>query len=169
MEAIEALMTRHSAREFSSKPVSKKDIEEILKAAMQAPSARDSRPWHFIAIQERKMLDKLPEGLPYAQMCKTAQAAILVCAKLDEEKSPGYWPQDCSNAAMSILLAAHAKGLGAVWTAIYNKEDRLKFAKEVFSLPENVMPLCLIPLGYAAKKESPKNKFDEKKMHWEKW
>ena len=73
---------------------------------------------------------------------------------------------DCSAAAQNILLAAESMGLGAVWTAAYPYEDRMEVVRKYTHLPENILPLCVIPFGYPATKEQPKQKYDEKKIHY---
>ena len=89
--------------------------------------------------------------------------AIIVCG--DSARS-FYWYLDCSAAAQNILLAAESMGLGAVWTAAYPYEDRMEVVRKYTHLPENILPLCVIPFGYPATKEQPKQKYDEKKIHY---
>jgi len=131
MEILEAIKTRRSIRKFTDKKVSKEDINTLkvskedintlLEAAMQAPSAGNQQPWEFIVIDDRKILDVIPDFHPYSKMLKESPIAILVCGKIDATKYCGYWVQDCSAATQNILLAAHGVGLGAVWLGIYPK------------------------------------------------
>ena len=85
-----------------------------------------------------------------AGMIREASLAIAVCGDLALQKHEGYWIQDCSAATQNILLAAHALGLGAVWLGVHPCEDRVESTRKLFSLPENVLPLCLIAVGYPA-------------------
>ena len=73
MEAIENILTRRSFRKFSDKNVSEKDIGIILKAGMNAPSAGNERPWHFIVIRERETLNRIADVHPYAKMLKEVE------------------------------------------------------------------------------------------------
>lgn len=165
-DAIENILSRKSVRKFSDKPVEQGKIDTMLRAGMSAPSGKDIRPWEFIVVTERAKLDSLAVELPYAKMLETARMAIIVCG--DSEKS-GYWYLDCSAAAQNVLLAAEALGLGAVWTATYPYEERMAAVNRHFPLPEAVKSLCVIPVGYPAAPTSPKDKWDESKIHTNGW
>jgi nitroreductase len=170
METMEAILTRRSIREYSSQAVPDELVKKILAAAMQAPSAGNQQPWHFVVVNERELLTALADGLPFAKMLPSAQLGIVVCADLQLEKYRGFWVQDCSNATMNILLAAHDQGLGAVWTAIYPVEDRIVGAKRILGLPEQVIPLCVVPIGYpASTPEPPARRYDETRLHRNRW
>jgi nitroreductase len=169
MNTLEAISTRRSVRSFTSKPIAKEIVEELLRAAMSAPSAGNEQPWQFVVIDERKTLDRIIDVNPNAKMCKEAQAAILVCGDTTKEKYPGFWVQDCSAAAQNILLAAHDKGIGSVWTGIYPIEERVKGFRKLLSLPENVIPFCLIPLGYSAKQVAHVDRFQKDRVHHNVW
>ncbi|MDX9701900.1 MAG: nitroreductase family protein [Candidatus Auribacterota bacterium] len=163
---------RKSVRTYTDKPVSVDLLEILVKAGMAAPTAADKRPWAFVVITQRDVLDRLAEGLEYGKMLKNAQAAIAVCG-IPEESLPGisqmYWVQDCSAATQNILLAAESKNLGAVWLGIYPENDRIDFVRSVLSIPSNVVPLNVISIGYPAGLERPKDKYDPDKIHWNKW
>src|SRR5512136_1285611 len=98
MDALEAILTRRSIRQYTSQAVPDELVQELLAAAMQAPSAGNEQPWHFILMTERKQLNALAGVLPYGQMLKTAPLGVVVCADLELEKYSGYWVQDCSAA-----------------------------------------------------------------------
>jgi len=169
MEALEAIFSRRSIRLYTSKPVSRSVIEEILKAAMSAPSAGGERPWHFIVVMDRTILDKIPKFHPYAAMLKQAQAAILVCGDPTLEKHKGYWVLDCAAATQNMLLAAHAKGLGSVWCGVYPTEDRVINLRRLLNLPEQVVPFSLVPLGFPAELKSAPDRFDGSRVHENGW
>ena len=103
-------------------------------------------------------------------MLRTAPLGIVVCADLEIARYPEFWAQDCSAATQNLLLAAHAKGLGAVWTATYPLEDRLMGVKQILGLPEKVMPLRIVPVGYpASKQEPPERRDNESRLHQNIW
>lgn len=79
MDAMNALLTRRSIRVYTPKTVAQQSVEEILAAAMSAPSAGNERPWYFIILTDRTLLDEIPKFHPYSGMLKQAQVAILVC------------------------------------------------------------------------------------------
>lgn len=161
--ALDNIFERKSVRAYLDKGVEKDKIELMLRAGMAAPSGRDIRPWEFIVINDRAKLDSMASALPYAKMLSQARNAIVVCG--DSTRS-SYWYLDCSAATQNILLAAESLGLGAVWTAAYPYEDRMQVVRQYTGLPQNILPLCVIPFGYPASKEQPKQKFDAKKIHY---
>ncbi|HUU78117.1 MAG TPA: nitroreductase family protein [candidate division Zixibacteria bacterium] len=169
MELMDAILTRRSIRKFTKGLVSEDDIKILLEAAMQAPSAGNQQPWHFIVINERKILDAIPKFHEYSKMLKQAPVAILICAEVKAEKYCGYWVQDCSAATQNILLAAHNKGLGAVWLGIYPMQDRIEGIKKLLNLPAEIYPLSLIAIGYPAEQKEPVNRFDSKKIRYNSW
>lgn len=165
-DAIENIMARKSVRKYLEKKVEDEKVSTLLKAGMAAPTGKDTRPWEFVVVTDRAVLDTMAASLPYAKMLKEAPLAIVVCG--DTTKS-SYWYIDCSAATENILLAAEALGLGAVWTAAYPYEDRMNVVAQNTGLPEHIRPLCVIPVGYPAMPHSPKNKYDESKIHQNKW
>ncbi len=169
MEAMEAILSRRSIRKYTADPVPDELIQELLQAAMSAPSAGHEQPWHFIVIRERKILNEIPRISPYAKMVKDASVAIVVCGDLRLEKFKGFWVLDCSAATENLLIAAQAKGLGAVWTGLYPMEDRVKGIQELLGIPEHVIPIALIPIGYPAEKVPGANRFDSSRIHQNRW
>ena len=163
---LDNIFARKSVRSYLDKGVEKEKIDLMLRAGMAAPSAKDLRPWEFVLISDRNKLDSMATALPYAKMLKDARYAIVVCG--DSARS-SLWYLDCSAATQNILLAAESLGIGAVWTAAYPYEDRMEVVRDQVKLPDNILPLCVIPFGYPATKEQPKQKFDEKKIHNEQY
>ncbi|WP_455587418.1 nitroreductase family protein [Bacteroides sp.] len=164
--ALDNIFARKSVRTYLNKGVEKEKIDWMLRAGMAAPSGKDQRPWEFVVVTERATLDSMAAALPYAKMLAEARYAIVVCG--DSTRS-SYWYLDCSAAAQNILLAAESLGMGAVWTAAYPYEDRMQVVRKYTALPENILPLCVIPFGYPATRQQPKQKYDEKKIHYEKY
>jgi nitroreductase len=170
METMKAIFTRRSIREYKTQPIPNELVQNLLEAAMQAPSAGNQQPWHFILVTDRNILDNVADALPFGKMLKTAPLGVVVCGDLDLEKYHGFWVQDCSNATMNLLLAAHDNGLGAVWVAIYPVDDRVAGVKQILGLPEHVIPLCVVPLGYPASiLQKPERRYKEARMHHNRW
>jgi nitroreductase len=136
---------------------------------MMAPSARNAQPWQFVVITEPELLAAIPKINPYAKMAKRAPLAILICADLSLELSPGYWPVDCAAAAQNLLLAAHALGLGAVWTGVYPRQERMDGFRRLLNLPDNVVAHTLIPLGYAAEHPAGEDRFRQERVRQNRW
>ena len=169
MEAMDAILSRRSIRKYTEQPVPDDAIDELLKAAMSAPSAGNQQPWQFVVIRERGILDEIPKYHPYSAMLKEASVAVLVCGDLKSERHKGYWVQDCSAATQNLLVAAQAKGLGAVWLGVHPREDRVAGIRKVLGLPEHVVPLSLVPVGHKGEEKPPANRYDASKVHHDGW
>jgi len=171
-DAIQTIMTRPSVRAFLDKPVPEEIVERLLRAAMAAPSAKNSRPWAFVLIRDRAELEKLGAALPNAKMTATAPLALAICGLMDKTL-PGeareYWIQDCAAATENFLLAVHALGLGAVWTGVHPISERIAILKETLRLPNGVEPFCLIPFGWPAGPVDAKDKWDPAVVHSDVW
>ncbi len=168
-KALEVIHNRKSVRHFTEQPVSKKQLETLLRAGMAAPTAVNRQPWAFYVVTERETLDALGEQLPYAKMLFQAQAAIVVCGDMEKAGNlveKGYWVQDCSAATENILLAAESIGLGAVWTAAYPYDDRTKAVINELNLPKKHVPLNVIPIGYPTGEDQPKDKWKPENINW---
>ena len=160
--AINNIMTRTSIRQYTDEPVSKENIETMLRAGMAAPTAVNRQPWHFIVITNRDKLNALATANRGTSMAAKAPLAIVVCGDMEKAMpgtGQGFWVQDCSAATENILLAANALGLGAVWTGLYPNEERAKAVREVVKAPENIVPLCTIVIGHPAEQPQPKDKW----------
>ncbi|MFZ4741685.1 MAG: nitroreductase family protein [Bacteroidales bacterium] len=166
---LEVILTRRSIRKYISKPITNDQVENLLKAAMYAPSARNEQPWHYIVINDRYILDKIIEAHPYANMLKEAALAIIVCADENIEKTEGYWVQDCSAATQNILLAAHAMGLGSVWLGVYPRKERILAIKTLFKLPENIKPLSIIAIGHPDEQKAMPKRYLKDRIHTNQW
>ena len=158
--AINNIMTRTSIREYTNEPVSKTDIETMLRAGMAAPTAVNRQPWHFVAVTDKAKLAELAGRR--GGMVKQAGVAIVVCGNMDKAlqgPAQAFWIQDCSAATQNILLAANALGLGAVWTGCYPMDERVAEVSKVLKLPETIIPLCVIAIGHPAEQPAPKDKW----------
>lgn len=170
-EVLENIMTRTSVRKFTDQPIKEDVFNLLLKAGMAAPSAVNAQPWAFVVVTDREVLDALNEIKPWFNL-STAQGAIVVCGDMNkalEGNGREYWIQDCSAASENILLSAHALGLGAVWCGVYPGDEIVKGVSSVLSLPENIIPLNVITLGYPAENPAPKDKFKSENIHYQKW
>ena len=159
-EAIKNIMTRTSIRKYTDQPVSKNDIETLLRAGMAAPTAVNRQPWHFVVVTDKAKLKELSGGR--GGMLEQCALAIVVCGNMEKTikgKGQEFWIQDCSAATENILLAANALGLGAVWTGGYPMEERVASISKALKLPETIIPLCTIVIGHPAESPTPKDKW----------
>lgn len=167
MDALETLFTRRSIRKYTSEPVSEEDLRTILEAAMNAPSANNRQPWHFLVVDGRDRLDAMMAVHPYARMLAEAPIGILVVA--DTSKSPRFFQQDCAAATENLLLAARALGLGTCWTGVYPDEGRVGGLKVLFDIPEPFVPFALIALGHPAEDRGRVERWMDALVHRNTW
>jgi len=163
------IQSRRSIRKYTDERVSDEIVTEILKAAMSAPSAGNQRPWHFVVVRNKDVLDLVPAIHAHAAMVPHASVLIAVCADMRSLKFRGYWVQDCSAASENVLLAAHEMGLGAVWTGVYPTKKRVEGFRRLLGLPEYVVPFSFIPVGYPAESPPEANRFDPSRVHYDRW
>jgi len=168
MDAMEAILTRRSIRKYTKQPVPDEVIKELLEAAMHAPSAGNRQPWCFVVINDRKIMNEITKYAVYSQMLKEAAGAIFVCCDLNLGKI-GFGVEDCSAATQNILLAAHAGGLGAVWIGIYPAESLVTATQKLLNLPEQIIPVSLISIGYPAEQKPQADRYRADRVHYNKW
>lgn len=168
--ALENIMTRTSVRQYQpDRKIGSDTVEMILKAAMSAPTAVNKQPWEFIVVDNRAAIDSLCAALPYAKMLAQAPLAIIPCGNMErtlEGEGHQLWIQDLSAATENLLLAVHAYGLGAVWTSVFPDQARIAAVSRVMNLPSSVIPLAVVPIGYPAGENTPKDKWDPAKVHY---
>ncbi|MCD8302628.1 MAG: nitroreductase family protein [Prevotellaceae bacterium] len=172
MDALTAIATRTSIRAYEETPVEEEKVETLLRAAMAAPTAANRQPWRFVVITERGILDSIPTFLPTARMLSGAPLAIVVCGDMSDtlpDEGREYWVQDASAATENLLLAAHAMGLGAVWCGVYPLQERVQAMQQMLDMPEGILPLNIVAIGYPAEQPEPKDKWMPEKIHYQRW
>ena len=163
----EIINARRSIRAYrTDTPVTREQLDQLLHAAMLAPSACNSRPWEFIAVTKREVLDEIARAHPYAQMCKTAAAAVIVVAVPQNGRPEGYFPQDCGAATENILLEAVALGLGTCWCGVYPKEERMSSIAELFDIQAPKIPFCVIAVGVPGEQPERRGFYEESKVRY---
>lgn len=171
---LDNIASRKSVRSYTDDLVPDEMVEKLLRAAMAAPSAKNRQPWAFIVVDDRTMLDTLAARLKYAKMLFQAPMAIVVCAETVTALPDGttvenmFWEQDASAATENLLLAAEALGLGAVWTAASDRE-RSSAVRQSLNIPDTVMPLSVVSIGFPSGNEIPKDKWNPSKIHRNRW
>lgn len=168
METIKAIMTRRSIRTWTSEPVTAGERKIIMEAAMNAPSAADARPWHFVTLDDPEVIQQFTE-MGGTEMLAESTFMVLVCGDVSKEIYPGFWPQDCSCAAQNMQLAAHDIGIGCVWIAIHPLEEREQVCRKVLDIPEDITPFALLAMGVPNEVLAPESRYDEERLHSNKW
>ena len=169
-ETISTIHSRKSVRTFTDQSVDRELLIEIVRAGMAAPSSMDRRPWEFIIVDDRAILNLMAGRLPYAKMLVEAPVAIVVCGNTNPNMGgSSNWYLDCSAAAQNILLATEALGLGGRWTAAFPYQERMTVVGDALDLPENIEALCVIPIGHPTGAEKPKDKYNAEKIRFNRW
>lgn len=171
-KAIETIMSRVSVRTFTGEKISDEQIETLLRAAMAAPSAINKQPWAFIVVTDEAIIAKLGEALPYSRCSNKPAVAFIPCGDLSkaiEGEMGAFWINDVSAATENLLLAAHAMGLGAVWTGLHPNMERAAQVQQMLGLPEHIIPLCIVPVGVPAEQPEVKDKYKTENIHYNGW
>jgi nitroreductase len=170
MDAIEALLTRRTIREYLDEPVSAAQEDLLLRCAMAGPTGYNQQSWRFVVVRDTATRAALSAASAWGAMLAQTPLVIAVCGDVTAERHPGqYWVQDASAATENILIAAHAIGLGAVWVGIHPREERVRPVRILLGLPEHVEPLGLVGVGHPAKGKPPSSRMDWNKVHHERW
>lgn len=169
MNVLEAIFTRKSIRKFTGEAISEENLKTLLNAGFCTPSAHNHRPFHFVVIRDKSILESISEKHPYAKMLPDAGCGIIVCGDKEREESLGFLVEDCSAAIQNILLAAHGMGLGAVWCGLYPVPELTGLIKNVLSLPENIVPVGMVVVGVKNEERAAKDRYDEARVHYDRW
>lgn len=178
MDALEAIMTRRSVRNFIQEPVSDAVVRQILEAGMTGPVCVNARDWSFLVTRDPEILGKMADanGRP-ADPLRRASLGVLVLGDLERafQPAPDYWIIDGAIAAQNMILAAHALGVGSVWLGTYPQMERVEAQRELFHLPDTVIPHSVIAFGYPGEEKADdrpamkKGYFEENRVHIDRW
>jgi len=170
LNTFEAIITRRSIRLYKNKPVPDELFESILKAGMYAPSAMNLQPWEFMIFNNPETISRCNQAIPHGEsILKQTPAAILVCGDNKTEQNTDYLVQNCSAAIQNILLQIHEIGLGACWIAVYPIADVIKNLREIFNIPDYIIPVALISIGYPSEEKTAEERYKREKIHYNKW
>lgn len=163
------IFKRHSVRKFTDEKVSDEKIENLLKAGMQAPSSCNSQPWEFIVISKEEDKQAISQMHRFAKPAANASHLIITIGNLNEAKVIGMIEQDLGACNENILLQATHEGLGAVWLGFHPIEDRTLKLKEYLEIPDHCIPFSVICVGYPLKDGEVKLRYDESKVHFDRY
>ena len=169
MELLEAITTRASIRKYTDQPLTEQEINTLLLAGFCAPSAMNRRPWHFLVVRDRTLLQQIGESSTYGKMIPKAAACIVACGDKERTTFPELLTDDCAAAIQNILLAAHGIGLGAVWCGLVKGQEFYESVKELFQLPTQIEPEGLIAIGHPAETKEHPESFEPDKIHYDQW
>lgn len=162
---------RRSVRRFTSTAVPDELVRDLLEAAMAAPSARASDPWRFIVLRDAVVRQAIAAKLSNGSMLAQAPLGFVVCGELAAacDGQLSYLIQDCSAAVENLLLAADAVGLGACWLGVHPREDRIAHIRTLLALPEGILPIAALAVGWPSELPPARTRFDQAKVHVDRW
>lgn len=166
---MKEIFSRRSIRRFTDEAVTAEQLEKLLRAAMQAPSACNEQPWEFIVIRNKETMNAIRRIQPFTRPLMTADCAVVVCGDVRRQRFEGFWVEDCSAAMQNLLLEAEHLGLGAVWMGLYPMMQVVEKIKPLLNLPEEIMPLGIAAVGHPAVRVESEDRFRPERIHLEKW
>ena len=161
---LKELFVRRSIRRYTDRPIPEEVLTELLRAAMNAPSAHNTQSWRFLVITDRSTLDDIPSLQPYTGMMKKAQAAIMVMGDRTAEPQEGYLYVNCAAAIENLLVEAVHQGVGACWCAIAPKPERIEGFSRYFRLDDTLLPVGIVALGWPAEERPRTDQYDPEKV-----
>ncbi len=159
---MEEIYERRSYRKYNEKNIEDDILKEILKAGMNAPSSWNSKPWEFIIVSDKTILESLSQVTDFSGMIANCNKAIVVVGK-DEKK---HWQQDLAACTQNILLMATKKEIGSCWIGVAPDEVNEKKVKDILNVPQEYRAFSIISLGYYDTKKENNNIFSEDKIHY---
>lgn len=169
MTPSDPVMARRSTRNFKSDQVDEAKVERLLRAAMNAPSASNEQPWHFLVTRDKDALQELNRVHPIPGGLLGAPMAIVVCADPGLAREKGFWIEDCSAATMSILIEAEEVGLGSVWLGLYPAKERVDAVRDVLGIPAEIVPFAVVPIGYSNEVKGSVDRYQLDRVHYDRW
>lgn len=164
---MDEIMKRGNTRKFKDQPVGDEEIQQLLRAAMQARTAGNQTPWHFIVVRNEALIKALAHNSMTAGPIRKAPVALVLLGDSRGLTFPESWTMDLAAAAENILIEAEHLGLGTLWISVYPNEDRIRHIRSLFEMPLEVTPFCIIPVGYPADRPIRLNHFDASRIHYD--
>lgn len=163
--------SRRSIRKYTAEKIPPDVLNEILCDAMSGPSAMRLDPWEFIVIDDKKILADVAQFMPHGAFLKDAACGIVVCGDINRAhiNSISYLLQDVSSAVENLLLSAEMHNIGTCWLGVHPREERMEAVAKYFDLPENIIPVAAVAMGYKAESKEPQSRFDINKIHFNKF
>lgn len=161
------IFKRKSVRRYLDIDVDDSTIEQIIRAGMAAPSAKNQRPWEFYVVRDKDTLQKLAACSPYGRPMANAPVVIVACYRTKDLYEPMMTLLDMSCCCENMLIQAAALDMGSVWLSFAPHPERQEPAKKVLNLPEDLEVFAVLPVGYPVGETKLTDRFDPARIHWE--
>lgn len=160
---------RQSIRNFNEKEVEKEKINIIIESAMTAPSSKNKKPWQFIVLEDKNIINEFSQAHANWKILKNTNKVIIVCGDLNSDEREKHVLMACSSATQNILLKCVELDLGAVWLGLYPDNIRSDYTIEKLNIPKNIIPISLVAIGYYDHIKEKLREVDTNKIHYNKW
>jgi nitroreductase len=141
METQQTILDRRSIRKYKPQPIPHADLQQILEATRQAPSAANRQPWHFILVGDPEHKQRV------AQACNNqmwlADAAYIVIGVGLPQVSAKWYRVDVAIALENLVLAARSLGYGTCWIGAFDPAK----VKQAAGIPDEFDVVACTPLG----------------------
>lgn len=150
MDILQTILNRRSVRQYTDEPIPEEKLNAILYAGLAAASSKNRRPWEFVVVRDRAMLDALGGCRPGASnLLSKCQAAIVVCA---DAEAVDVWVEDCGSAMTQMHLMADAIGVGSCWLQVRLRKaadgrDTADVVREALGIPAKYGVMAMLTLG----------------------
>ena len=147
MDFEEAIKERKSTRKLSDKKIEQKALDKILEAGRIAPTAKNNQPIKIFVIQSKDGLNKIDKAAPCIY---GAQTVLLVCGDKEKAFSKGEhsaYEIDSCIVATHMMLEATNIGIDNIWIDMFDRNVII----EDFRLPQSLILVCLVSIGYKSK------------------
>lgn len=166
---MKAIFERKSIRDFEKVPVSEDMVKYLIKAAMNAPNSGHQKPWEFIVVRDERVLKDLCTMQGYENNYNNVDVAIVVCINKERIQWDGYWQMDTGTAVENMMIAATDKGFGTLWLEVFPVDEKVNRAKEILLLPDDVVPMMIMPIGKPSIKDEKDLIYMENQIHYDQW
>ena len=179
---MQNILNRKSVRSYTGDTIPTDILGKLLRAAQAAPTGMDIRPWSFVVLTDKSQYETIFAGNFNMKKFMESGAVVVICADTTVTRPPRdnpdgpavttpnqIWRDDMGACTENLLLAVEAYGLGACWTACYPFPDTMKPVKEALGLPPTVVPYAVVPIGYPSTENTPKDKWDPSRVHYDRW
>lgn len=159
---FDAIYARRSIRSYEDREVEKEKLVKLLEAGMAAPSACNMQVWEFVVVTDKNTISELRK----TTQIYNSPVVMAICSNTKNLPWKNEdWKLECSAAVENMMLAAVALGLGSVWIGLFNEED----VRRYLNIPKEINIMSLVCFGYPAVTKTPKTKYDESAVFWEKY
>jgi len=174
MNMLSVFKHRRSVRQYTGESIPQEMLEQVLKAGLTSASGRNRRPWEFIVVRDKAVLEKMVSARTGgAQMLAGADCAIVVIA--DRDKTD-VWVEDASITMANMHLMADSLGLGSCWIQGRCREavdgtTTETYLRNLLHYPSNYALLAILSLGMPASHPAPYEDSDlpMEKIHYERF